>query len=81
MTQEDILRMAREAGDDWDSTLSTDKEFLKRFAALVAAEEREACARVCDDLYRAWTLEADEDEIEPPDAIDCKLAIQARGNT
>jgi hypothetical protein len=32
--------MAREAGDDWDSTLSTDKEFLKRFEALVRADER-----------------------------------------
>jgi hypothetical protein len=31
-----IIEMAREAGDDWDSTLSTDKEFLKRFAELVA---------------------------------------------
>ena len=39
MTQDDIIRMAREAGDDWDSTLSSDKEFLKRFAALVAAAE------------------------------------------
>jgi hypothetical protein len=55
------------------------QEALAAFAALVAAAEREACAKVCDDLYRAWTLEADEDEIEPPDAIDCKLAIQARG--
>jgi len=35
-----IDEMAREAGDDWDSTLSTDKEFLKRFAELVAAEAR-----------------------------------------
>ena len=35
-----IEEMAREAGDDWDSTLSTDKEFLKRFAALVADAEQ-----------------------------------------
>jgi hypothetical protein len=35
-----IEEMAREAGDDWDATLSTDKEFLKRFAALVAAAEQ-----------------------------------------
>jgi hypothetical protein len=38
----DTIDMAREAGDDWDSTLSTDKEFLKRFEALVRADEREA---------------------------------------
>ena len=48
MTQDDIIRMAREAGDDWDSTLPSDKEFLARFAALVAAAEREACAKVAD---------------------------------
>jgi hypothetical protein len=35
-----MIEMAREAGDDWDSTLSTDKEFLKRFADLVRADER-----------------------------------------
>jgi hypothetical protein len=36
-----VIEMAREAGDDWDSTLSTDKEFLTRFAELVRADERE----------------------------------------
>ncbi len=38
----DTFDMAREAGDDWDSTLSTDKEFLKRFEAIVRADERSA---------------------------------------
>jgi hypothetical protein len=37
MTQEDIIRMAREAGDDWEHTLKEDRKFLERFAALVAA--------------------------------------------
>jgi hypothetical protein len=32
------IELAREAGDDWDSTLSTDKEFLKRFEAFVRAD-------------------------------------------
>jgi len=40
--------------------------------------EREACAKVCDDLYRAWTL-TDQEDLEPPDALDCKRAIKARG--
>jgi hypothetical protein len=35
------IELAREAGDDWDSTLSTDKEFLRRFEALIRADERE----------------------------------------
>ena len=43
----DTIDLAREAGDDWDSTLSTDKEFLKRLVALARADEREACAKVC----------------------------------
>ncbi len=41
----DTIDMAREAGDDWDSTLSTDKEFLKRFADLVRADERALAAQ------------------------------------
>jgi hypothetical protein len=58
MTREDIIRMAREAGlasiysacdepgvrcayEDWD-------EELERFAALVAAAEREACAKLAE---------------------------------
>ena len=38
------IELACEAGDDWDSTLSTDKEFLKRFEALVRADERKQVA-------------------------------------
>ena len=50
-----IIRMAREAGGaditakgftSWVGTQST--EFLERFAALVAAHEREACAKVVE---------------------------------
>jgi hypothetical protein len=46
MTQDDIIRMAREAGfAGW----KCDEGKIQRFAALVAAAEREACAKVCDD--------------------------------
>jgi hypothetical protein len=49
MTRDDIIRMAREAGDvETDSrgreTFSFDCYGLERFAELVAAHEREACA-------------------------------------
>jgi hypothetical protein len=49
MTKEDIIRMAREAGmpewlqEDWFA--DPFDSFALRFAALVAAEEREACAK------------------------------------
>jgi hypothetical protein len=50
----DIIRMAREAGGGttwWP--LHTDT--LERFAALVAAAEREACAQVAEDMLRFYT--------------------------
>ena len=77
MKQEDIIRMAREAGIYY-----TDR--LRDFATLVAAEEREACAKVCDDLYKKWVddLVNDTDDTADsgaPDCVDCKLAIRARG--
>jgi hypothetical protein len=56
MNKEDIIRMAREACDqapreDWNSTAWVfGDETLERFAALVAAHERESCARLCDVL-------------------------------
>ena len=46
MTQKDIIRMAREAGFEG----MTDHPALMRFANLAAAAEREACAKLCDDL-------------------------------
>ena len=52
MTRDDIIRMAREVGlcdedgRDSDSIVITD--YLERFAKLVAAAEREACAKVVE---------------------------------
>jgi len=50
MTKDDITRMAREAGirNDCDG-IWCDADQLKRFAALVAADEREACAAMLDE--------------------------------
>ena len=46
MTQEDIIRMAREAGL-WPAVTDTFPKELQHFAALVAAVEREA-------IYAEW---------------------------
>ena len=52
MNREDIIRMAREA--NIKQAIETPHLLmvheLERFAALVAAHEREACAKVCDVL-------------------------------
>lgn len=50
MTQDDILRIAREAELYEDGKFFVvNHDELERFAALVAAAEREACAKVCED--------------------------------
>tara|TARA_R110002126_G_scaffold139392_1_gene284120 strand:+ start:777 stop:1001 length:225 start_codon:yes stop_codon:yes gene_type:complete len=54
--EEDIIRMAREAGA-WSQQKKNcevehvmSAESLERFAALVRADEREGCAALCDQL-------------------------------
>ena len=46
----DVIKLAKEAG--WDDRLGFSgvemPDFFERFAALVAAHEREACAKVCE---------------------------------
>jgi hypothetical protein len=49
-----VIEMAQEAGFDysgvelsWESVICTEE--LERFAELVRADEREACAKVCDE--------------------------------
>lgn len=72
MTQGDIIRMAREAGIETDWSFDF-KIRLERFAALVAAHEREACAKVCEELRSGYTtLQADIA------ATQCAAAIRAR---
>ena len=67
MNREDIIRIAREAGMP-PVEITSDKPVLypaldaiERFAAFVAAAEREACAKVCDDDQSQageWTADA-----------------------
>ncbi len=50
MTQNDIIKLAREAGFNWPEIHTTTiEERLERFANLVANHEREECAKVCDN--------------------------------
>jgi hypothetical protein len=67
MTRDDIIRMARQAGY---TAYDSQAERLQDFAALVAAAEREACAKLCE-----WKT-----GLKPVDtAIEtCAAAIMAR---
>ena len=54
MTRDEITRMAQEArlikaGDGWTEPHRWGLSELVHFAALVAAAEREACAKVCEN--------------------------------
>lgn len=70
MNREEVIALAREANISVfeDNTFADDMyiSVLYRFANLVAAAEREACAKVCD----GWA-HADGDQ--------CAEAIRARG--
>jgi hypothetical protein len=73
MNREDIIRMAHESHLDVYGLGKDYAKFadaLERFAALVASAEREACAKVCDDLdkMRGYSY-----------ADKCATAIRARG--
>ena len=72
MNRDDIIRMAREvwgdhSGKPWHESAVT---HLEAFAKLVAAEEREACAKACDKLG---------DEYADSNPADCAFAIRERG--
>ena len=67
MTRDEIIRMAREAGIYGTETgVATTFDDLEDFAALVAAKEREECAKVA-----AWILKMPQNDVS--------VAIRARG--
>jgi hypothetical protein len=53
MTQNEIIEMARQVGahDNGYEVRFVEPKYLVSFAKLVAAKEREACAKVCDDIH------------------------------
>jgi hypothetical protein len=87
MTRDDIIRMSQEAGFEIEKTLYGPvpcvdgrgiDDRLERFAALVAAHEREACAKLCEGLRPS------KPEYDQRFNDGCTLsaaAIRARGET
>ena len=77
MTRDDIIRMAREAG--YGLSLSDmHGPALERFAALVAAAEREACVAACEARAKAWGEHGITDRTL--EAQWCANEIRARGD-
>ena len=61
MNREDIIKLAREAGfvEEFEECANSVwvqdteiTEYIERYAALVAAAEREACAELCERMAR-----------------------------
>jgi len=84
MDRDNIIRMAREAEipGSWD--LNWFDPYLGRFAALVAAHEREECANVCEEQMKAYmSSQYTTDPLggfrERFAAQQCAVAIRARG--
>lgn len=82
MTREDIIRMAREA--EFGDFVNMVTNPLIRFAALVAAHEREECVKVCLEQIKAYTSsQYTTDPLggfrERFGAGGCAAAIRARG--
>ena len=94
MDRDTIIRLAVEAKlvCNWDGGCASAwveghdlTPYLERFAALVAAAEREACAKVCDEKAKRnynWASEnADTYHAQSDWAELCAAAIRARSNT
>jgi len=71
-----VIEMAEEAGIPAFGDIFLRVDDLKRFAELVAAAEREACAKVCDRMGHPSKL----DYVGIGGAA-CAAAIRARSNT
>ena len=77
--------MATEAGlaynhddypDIWDTYMNVGREEIMAFAKLIAAKEREACAKLCDELVN------EENSSDYQNAANyCSIRIRARGET
>jgi hypothetical protein len=67
MTQDEIIEMARQAGFKMENSAAI--QAAKAFAKLVAAKEREACAKVCDELQ----------DVPATEPHHCAEDIRARG--
>jgi hypothetical protein len=88
MNRDDVLRMARKAGMSvllpeehvagiggiYIATDDSCLQAMEHFAALVAAHEREVCAKVCDAIEN-------NDNAYNAGAMDCRDAIRARGES
>ena len=86
MTRDEVLELAQAANIATYINIESHLvgNLLEKFAELVAAAEREACASLCFQMWDKWmdsrVGNESHDNANIPDAEDCAAAIRARGN-
>jgi hypothetical protein len=79
MNREDIIRMAREVGMTYMPHITEiSMQQVIAFAKLVAQHEREACAKLCEEMR---TYVGRNNAVTQSSAQDCATAIRARKQT
>jgi hypothetical protein len=79
MNREDIIRMAREIIPNNAAFELNGLSEIERFASLVAAAEREACAVECELLDMDYVTEDDWTIAREMARVECAEAIRKRG--
>lgn len=54
MSDNEIIRISEQAGNEWGSTLKRDQDYLLNFAKMLLALENEACAQIIEQYCGAW---------------------------
>jgi len=81
MTQDDIIRMARESEwlSKYESSTGFSAEVAIRFAALVAAHEREECIAIAERKRHSPNFKLSSIPPQNGTAVDIANLIRARG--
>lgn len=86
MNKDDIIRMAREAGMQFQGGFVRIVECvtqpeLERFATIVRAAALEEAAKVCENMTLEWEDQPYIAQAELATMMDCAAAIRARSQT
>ena len=78
-----VIEMAKEAGftqpegETWHEAFP---QCIERFAELIRADEREACAKVCEELVPDISRTANDASVWDVATCDCAAAIRSRSS-
>ena len=85
MTQDEIIALAKRVGVEatgneyWPFFIEELVELVKRVEEKATAKEREACAKVCDELIAPDIYRDTEVSMWDVTCMECANAIRARG--